>query len=218
MTQDLRGTDTWNDVEQHFRRIHEPAFGSPHRLLEPSTNADGSIVAVTGFVYDELEGLARRHAYIARDRKLSSVDAEGPSSANPRFSPDGTRLAVLTEATEEGVFQLVVTDASGSGDRLVAPEVPGTVEYLAWAPDGSAVLLGVAGRGADLSGAREAARRKPSMRTCPSGSLPRTTAPRTMRGARSSCSTSPRAHLSVGRPLASTCGSRHGLGRMPYSP
>lgn len=152
MTQDLRGTDTWNDVEQHFRRIHEPAFGSPHRLLEPSTNPDGSIVAVTGFVYDELEGLARRRAYIARDRELSSVDAEGPSSATPRFSPDGTRLAVLTDATEEGVFQLVVTDASGSGDRLVAPEVPGTVEYLAWAPDGSAVLLGVAGRGADLSG------------------------------------------------------------------
>jgi len=42
MTHDVRDTDRWNDVERHFRRIHEPAFGSPHRLSEPSTNADGS--------------------------------------------------------------------------------------------------------------------------------------------------------------------------------
>ena len=152
MTHDVRDTDRWNDVERHFRRIHEPAFGSPHRLSEPSTNADGSAVAVTGFVYDELEGLARRRAYIVRDGVLTSLVAGGPSSTTPRFSPDGARLAVLTDATEKGVFQLVVTDASGGGERLIAPEVPGTVEYLAWAPDSTMVLLGVAGRGADLSG------------------------------------------------------------------
>jgi dipeptidyl aminopeptidase/acylaminoacyl peptidase len=152
MTHDLRGTDTWNAVERHFRRIHEPAFGSPHRLIEPSVSADGSAVAVTGFVYDELEGLARRRAYVVAEGGVTEVDAGGSSSASARLSPDGTRLAVLTDAGDEGVFQLVVTGADGGGERWVAPEVPGTVEYLDWAPDGSAVLLGVAGRGADLSG------------------------------------------------------------------
>jgi len=142
---DIRGNETWQRVEEHFRRLHEPQFGRPHRLLEITAGADASQVAVTGLVYDELDGLPRQVAYRLVDGELVPLGETSSSTRQPKLSPDGSRVLVLSDANEKGVFQLVV-------DGVAAPEVPGTIEYADWSPDGCRVLLGVAGRGADLSG------------------------------------------------------------------
>lgn len=155
MTHDLRGTRMWNDVAEHYRRLHEPAFGQPHSVSEPSASPDGTAVALTASVYDTLEGLPRRAAYLVRDGRLEALDAPGRSSAQPIWSPDGRWIALLADAHEADVLQLVVLPASGAGgagERIDAPEVPGTIEHASWSPDGSQILLGVAGRGADLAG------------------------------------------------------------------
>lgn len=149
---DLRGTDTWKLVEEHFGRLHGPALGSPHRLLEPSVSADGSRIAVTGFVYDKLEGLPRQGVFLVDGTELRPLSAPYASSRYPRVSPDGASLAFLSDRNERGRFQLFLLRSGTLGEAEATPEIPGTVEYCLWSPDASKVLLGVAGLGADLAG------------------------------------------------------------------
>jgi hypothetical protein len=52
------------------------------------------------------------------------------------------------------VFQLYLLADGQLGEAWPAPAVPGTVEYLAWSPDGTRILLAVAGLGAEMADAR----------------------------------------------------------------
>jgi dipeptidyl aminopeptidase/acylaminoacyl peptidase len=150
MTADLRDTAEYARVAGFLRRLHEPAFGLPHALRDPHVSRDGSRIVVTGSVYDTLDGLPRTALYSLEDGRLRALPALGGSARNGRFSPDGTVLASLSDHAEPGVFQLCL--ATGTSDPVAAPEVPGTIEYAHWSPDGTRLLLGVAGLGADLSG------------------------------------------------------------------
>jgi len=99
---DIRGNETWQRVEEHFRRLHEPQFGRPHRLLEITSGADASQVAVTGLVYDELDGLPRQVAYRLVDGELVPLGETSSSTRQPKLSPDGSRVLVLSDANEKG--------------------------------------------------------------------------------------------------------------------
>ncbi|WP_459805172.1 S9 family peptidase [Herbidospora sp. RD11066] len=140
----MRDSATWARVDDHFRRMHEPAFGQPYKLLEPSCSADGSRIAVTGLVYDELAGTPRQACYLVEGGELRLLTGSSGSARQPRLSADGSTLAFLSDRAEAGRFQLYL-------DERATPAVPGTVEYCSWSPDGTKVLLGVAGLGADLS-------------------------------------------------------------------
>ncbi|MGI5489895.1 prolyl oligopeptidase family serine peptidase [Microtetraspora malaysiensis] len=148
---DVRGSATWDLVEEHFRRLHEPVMGRPHKLLEPSCSADGSRIAVTGLVYDELAGLPRQACFLVDGAELRPLTGSSGSSRQPRFSPDGTTVAFLSDRTQAGRFQLYLLRTGQLGEAETTPAVPGTVEYCSWSPDGTKVLLGVAGLGADLA-------------------------------------------------------------------
>lgn len=149
MPEDLRGTREYAEVADFLRRLHEPAFGRPHALRDPHVTADGSRVVVTASVYDELDGLPRTALYTVDDGQLRTLPGLGGSARCGRFSPDGTTLASLSDHARPGEYQLCL---AAGGHPVPAPVVPGTVEYLHWSPDGSRILLGVAGLGADLSG------------------------------------------------------------------
>jgi dipeptidyl aminopeptidase/acylaminoacyl peptidase len=149
---DVRGTSTWDAVEEHFRRVHEPSFGRPHKLLEPSVSTDGARIAVTGVVYDELVGLPRQQAFLVEGSGLKPLTSTAGSSRLPKVSPDGATVAVLSDRAEAGCFQLYVFREGALGEAQATPAVHGTVEYASWSPDGARVLLGVAGLGADLAG------------------------------------------------------------------
>ncbi|MYS81141.1 prolyl oligopeptidase family serine peptidase [Streptomyces sp. SID5474] len=138
-------------VEQHFRRLHEPAFGAAHAAADPSIRPDGTAVAFTGSVFTELVGQAVTRVCLAEAGGVRILTEGAGSQRMPRFSPDGTLLAHLSDAERPGDFQLDVLDVA-TGTSVWRPRVPGTVEYLSWSPDGSALLLGVAGYGADLAG------------------------------------------------------------------
>ncbi len=151
MKADLRGTPEYAEVARFQRRRYEPAFGRPHLLREAHITPDGSRVAVTGVVHDELDGSPRTAVYTVEEGELRPLPVGGGSSRLPRFSPDGGTLAFLSDQGAPGVQQLYLL----VGDDLVATAVvPGTVEYAHWSPDGSRVLLGVAGLGADLAGSQ----------------------------------------------------------------
>lgn len=147
---DLRDSDLWRRVEDHFTKLHGPAFGRPHRLLEPSVSRDGTTVVVTAELLDRLEGRPRQAPFVVADGDLRALPGVA-SGRRPRLSPDGETVAVLSDDAEPGRHQLVVVRLDGSA-IVSAPPVPGTVEYAEWSPDGARILLGVAGLGADLAG------------------------------------------------------------------
>lgn len=154
MRKDLRESPEYAAVAEHLRRLHEPAFGMPHHVTDLVTTADGSRVVVTGSVYDELAGLPRTVLYEVRDHTLRALTAGGGSARAARFAPDGSVLAFLSDRAKADVFQLYLLAEGQLGEAQPAPAVPGTAEFLAWSPDGSQLLLGVAGLGAEMADAQ----------------------------------------------------------------
>ena len=154
MRNDLRGTPEYAAVAEHVRRLHEPAFGRPHHVTDLAATADASRIVVTGSVYDELDGLPRTALYEVRDGELRALTSGGGSAKAGQLAPDGSALAFLSDRAEPKVFQLHLLADGGLGEARPAPAVPGTVEYLAWSPDGTRILLGVAGLGAEMADAQ----------------------------------------------------------------
>jgi dipeptidyl aminopeptidase/acylaminoacyl peptidase len=154
MRKDLRESAEYAAVAEHLRRLHEPAFGRPHRIADLVATADAGRVVVTGSVYDELEGLPRTALYEVRDGALGALTSAGGSAKAARLAPDGSSLAFLSDRVKAEVFQLYLLDEGQLGEARPAPAVPGTVEYLAWSPDGTQILLGVAGFGAEMADAQ----------------------------------------------------------------
>ena len=154
MRKDLRESPEYAAVAEHLRRRHEPAFGRPHHVTDLVTTTDASRIVVTGSVYEELDGLPRTALYEVRDGALHALTSGGGSAKASRLAPDGSSLALLSDRAQAGVFQLYLLAEGQLGEARPAPAVPGTVEYLAWSPDGTRILLGVAGLGADMADAQ----------------------------------------------------------------
>jgi dipeptidyl aminopeptidase/acylaminoacyl peptidase len=154
MRKDLRESPGYTAVAEHLRRLHEPAFGRPHHVTDLVATADASRVVVTGSVYDELDGLPRTALYEVRDGALRALTSGGGSARGGRLAPDESSLAFLSDRARAEVFQLYLLAGGQLGEARPAPAVPGTVEYLAWSPDGTRILLGVAGLGAEMADAQ----------------------------------------------------------------
>src|SRR5262245_31761979 len=154
MRKDLRESPEYAAVAEHVRRLHEPAFGKPHHVTDLVATSDASRIVVTGSVYDELEGLPRTALYEVRDGALRALTSGGGSAKAARIAPDGSSLAFLSDRAKVEVFQLYLLADGQLGEAWPAPAVPGTVEYLAWSPDGTRILLGVAGLGAEMADAQ----------------------------------------------------------------
>jgi len=148
---DLRGTGVYAAVEEHFRRLHEPAFGRPAAAADPDPRPDGAAIAFTGTVFAELAGPGRARVCLAEAGAVTILTGGPGEQRCPRFSPDGSLLAYVSDVARDGDFQLRIRDLT-AGTELAPDAVPGTVEYLQFSPDGAQLLLGVAGHGADLSG------------------------------------------------------------------
>jgi dipeptidyl aminopeptidase/acylaminoacyl peptidase len=148
---DLRGTEVYRYVEDHFRRLHAPGFGRASAAADPDPKPDGTAIAFTGTVFTELSGLGTARVCLAESGAVVILTEGAGEQRCPRFSPDGALLAYLSDASRAGDFQLRIRDLDLGTDREPDP-VDGTVEYLSFSPDGEHVLLGVAGHGADRSG------------------------------------------------------------------
>ena len=154
MRKDLRESPEYAAVAEHLRRLHEPAFGRAHHVTDLVATADASRIVVTGSVYDQLEGLPRTAVYEVRNGALHALTSGGGSARAARLAPDGSALAFLSDRARAEVFQLYLLAGGELGEATPAPPVPGTAEFLAWSPDGTRILLGVAGLGAEVSDAQ----------------------------------------------------------------
>lgn len=115
---------------------------------------DGNRAAITATIFDDLAAPpVTRIALLDLDTgELETIAAHQNSDRLPRWSPDGRWLAYLSDRREAGNYQLCLAKVARPSNPVEPPSVNGSVEYLHWSPDGSKVLLGVAGRGADLAG------------------------------------------------------------------
>src|SRR5215469_18807884 len=103
---DLRESAEYAAVADHVRRLHEPAFGKPHRVTDLVMTSDASRIVVTGSVYDQLEGLPRTALYEVRDGAMHALTSGGGSAKAARLAPDGSALAFLSDRATAEVFQL----------------------------------------------------------------------------------------------------------------
>lgn len=169
MERDIRETKVYREVEGFFRSALEPGFGSVTDVSDPEPSPDGREVAYRGEVLEGLEGHPRgRICLAASDGSGWRLVTRGPNDdAEPRWSPDGTRLTFRSDREVEGRFQLYGLQAGAIGEAQKLASVPGVVEHHRWSPDGSRILMVVAGEHAEQadalgSGTLGADRRLPS--------------------------------------------------------
>jgi len=68
-----------------------------------------------------------------------TLPSSGRIETSPIWSPDGTRLAVLSQATQDGPAELVIEAPDGSNRQVAVGEVPSPERLLgaSWSPSGS---------------------------------------------------------------------------------
>lgn len=113
-----------------------------HVVSDPRTHPDGARIAFVLSTAD-LDG----DTYV-RAIHLWSPDGDarpmthGPKDTSPRWSPDGSHLAFLRTGTGDGDRpQLAVMPLDGGGEARVVTDLPLGVTDLAWAPDGSQLVV-----------------------------------------------------------------------------
>jgi dipeptidyl aminopeptidase/acylaminoacyl peptidase len=152
---DIRSTDVYRRARALHERLRQPGTGLISDAAELSVSGKHAVFA--GTIMDELRGpVPTRICLLDLDSAETRVLTFGPNTDRlPKFSPDGRRIAFLSDRRGEGDFQLYLLDPA-TGAARPTPPVQGWVEYLHWSPDGTRILLGVAGHGADVSGGQGA--------------------------------------------------------------
>jgi dipeptidyl aminopeptidase/acylaminoacyl peptidase len=152
---DLRETPLYREIEEHFRRALEPGFGRVTGAADLDVAPDGRRIAFTGARLEALEGVPRGRVCIwDLDAGGFEEVTAGPNDDHlPCWSPDGTRIAFLSDRRQAGRMQAYLLDAGRIGEAVALPEVEGTLESISWSPDGTRLLVGSAGLGADQAGA-----------------------------------------------------------------
>ena len=150
---DLRHSALYREVESFYASLHAPGQQLITDACDLSVALDGRSAAFTGTIFVDLEQPpVTRIGVLALDTGRIEVRfAAHGNDRLPRYSPDGQRLAFLSDRAESGNFQLCVADVRGAALEDVPP-IDGVIETLAWSRDGSRLLLGVAGFGADMAG------------------------------------------------------------------
>ena len=151
MQRDLREVPLYQEVEAAYRRLAEPGFGRVTHATDVRASPDGSAVAFRGARLDALEGHpSGRICLAAADGSGMRQVTQGPNDdSGPRWSPDGTTLTFLSDRATAGSAQVYALETGVLGEARPLAEAPGIVEHHEWSPDGSRILLVVAGHGAE---------------------------------------------------------------------
>jgi dipeptidyl aminopeptidase/acylaminoacyl peptidase len=168
MERDLRDTDLFREIETAYRDVLAPGFGRPLSPSDVQRSPDGRWLAFRGERLDALEGHpVGRICLVAADGsdEVRQITHGPNDDSSPRWSPDGATLTFLSDRAEAGEHQLYALGIGTLGEgRALTSFDDGVAEQHAWSPDGSRILVVVAGPEAERSdavgsgtvGAREA--------------------------------------------------------------
>jgi dipeptidyl aminopeptidase/acylaminoacyl peptidase len=154
---DIRDTDLYRDAEALYRSLRQPGTGLISDAVEVHVSSDGQSAVFAGIMIDEVKGSppTRICQLDLRSGDLRVLTFGPNTDRSPQYSPDGRSIAFLSDRHAAGDFQLYLLDPTTGGVRSTTP-VAGWVEYFRWSPDGTCILLGVAGHGADVAGGQGA--------------------------------------------------------------
>ncbi|HEY6927803.1 MAG TPA: hypothetical protein VI653_30285, partial [Steroidobacteraceae bacterium] len=156
--ENITDSPLFKEAQSLFQSAFAPGSGRPTNALDVTVSPDGKRVAFTGSMLERLEGVPTARVCLVDfqtgDFRVASF---GPGTdLGPKFAPGGRLLAFRSDRASPGNFQVYFLDLV-TGETRAAPIVAtGWVEYMEFAPDGSHLLLGVAGHGADVSGGQGA--------------------------------------------------------------
>jgi dipeptidyl aminopeptidase/acylaminoacyl peptidase len=122
----------------------QPAGLAPESLLKwsyvgaPEISPDGAQIAYSGVSTDEAKDTYTSSVWLAdvatgRTRQLTFGDAR---DAGPRWSPDGSRLAFVSNR-RGGAAQLFVLPLDAGGEARQITSLPGGASNPEWSPDGT---------------------------------------------------------------------------------
>jgi dipeptidyl aminopeptidase/acylaminoacyl peptidase len=156
LQRDIRETPLYREIEEQIRRLADPVVGELVSGEDPQVSPDGNTVALTGRLLETWDGdPVTRIALVDLASGRIAGSTSGPNSdRSARWSPDGAQLAFLSDREKKGQAQLYLVRPDALDEATQATEVDGAVEYLSWSPDGSRILLGVAGRAAEIADAQ----------------------------------------------------------------
>jgi dipeptidyl aminopeptidase/acylaminoacyl peptidase len=149
---DIRTAPIYQEIERFYESLYAPGTDAVTDAGELSVSPDGRLISFTGTLYT---GTAEPPVtrVVSLDRASRGIEVRQPSGTSdrlPRWSPDGESLAYLSDAVSRGDFQVFVQRGGATARAL--PALDGVIESMEWSPEGTRLLLGVAGRGADLAG------------------------------------------------------------------
>ena len=145
----------YREVESFYRRALEPGFGTIADPSDLQPSPDGRWIAFRGERRDALEGHPEgRICLVGVDGSELRQVTNGPHDDDqPRWSPDGGTLTFRSDRAAAGRHQLYRLTADAIGEAQALPAVEGVAEQHAWSPDGTRILVVVAGLDAEQSDA-----------------------------------------------------------------
>jgi dipeptidyl aminopeptidase/acylaminoacyl peptidase len=152
MQKDIRATGLYREAEALYKTLRQPGTGQISDAAEVHVSPDGQHAVFAGALMDTLEGApATRICQVDLTTGATRLLTFGPNTdRSPKYSPDASQVAFLSDRHKAGDFQLYLLHPV-TGAARPTPPVEGWVEYFHWSPDGRRILLGVAGRGADIA-------------------------------------------------------------------
>lgn len=151
-SRDLSGSPLYTEVQDHFRSALEPGFGRVTTAAD--LTAAGEQIAFTGTSMRSLSAQPESVICVA-DRRTGHIRrlSSGPADRLPRFSPDGSRLAFLSDRSGAGQHGVALSSSASFGEPVHVTLPGATAEALSWSPDGSRLVAIAAELGADRAGA-----------------------------------------------------------------
>ncbi len=154
MDREIRQTTLYAEVADYFRAIHAPGRNKVTDAADACIEPSGQRVALTGTLFNDLDSAPVTRICIVEvdSGEVRQLPCPANNDRLPRWSPDGDKLAFLSDRAAAGKSQLYLAQSDDLDNPAATPNIEGFVEYMHWSPDGSKILLGVAGFGADLAG------------------------------------------------------------------
>lgn len=157
MDRDIGSSAAYRTAERFLSSALAAGSGDIFDLSDLAISPDGRRLAATGATIAKLEGLPQQRICVVElETGALSLLTDGTHRDRlPRWSPDGRRIAYLSDVSKPYDFQLRILTL-GDGSVIDVP-IPGRwVESVQWSGDGRRILLLAAGLGADLAGAQGA--------------------------------------------------------------